>query len=87
MYGISGKWSRSAFSAELQVNNLFLSGQETKGVLDADVYRLITSSVDANYNTYATLKLSYTFEYVKKVSRSPKYQTGRGESTIIEGRY
>mgnify|MGYP003304712281 CR=1 FL=1 len=27
------------------------------------------------------------FEYGKKVSRSPKYQTGRGESTIIEGRY
>ena len=87
MYGISGKWSRNAFSAELQVNNLFLSGQETKGVLDADVYRLITSSVDANYNAYATLKLSYTFEYGKKVGRSPKYQTGRGESTIIEGRY
>ena len=87
MYGISGKWSRSAFSAELQVNNLFLSGQETKGVLDADVYRLITSSVDANYNAYATLKLSYTFEYGKKVGRSPKYHTGRGESTIIEGRY
>lgn len=87
MYGISGKWSRNVFSAELQVNNLFLSGQETKGVLDADVYRLITSSVDANYNAYATLKLSYTFEYGKKVGRSPKYQTGRGESTIIEGRY
>ena len=87
MYGISGKWSCNAFSAELQVNNLFLSGQETKGVLNADVYRLITSSVDANYNAYATLKLSYTFEYGKKVGRSPKYQTGRGESTIIEGRY
>ena len=87
MYGISGKWSRNAFSAELQVNNMFLSGQETKGVLDADVYRLITSSVDANYNAYATLNLSYTFEYGKKVGRSPKYQTGRGESTIIEGRY
>ena len=87
MYGISGKWSRNAFSAELQFNNLFLSGQETKGVLDAYVYRLITSSVDANYNAYATLKLSYTFEYGKKVGRSPKYQTGRGESTIIEGRY
>ncbi len=87
MYGISGKWSRSAFSAELQVNNMFLSGQETKGVLDADVYRLTTSSVDANYNAYATLNLSYTFEYGKKVGRSPKYQTGRGESTIIEGRY
>ena len=87
MYGISGKWSRNVFYAELQVNNLFLSGQETKGVLDADVYRLITSSVDANYNAYATLKLSYTFEYGKKVGRSPKYQTGRGESTIIEGRY
>lgn len=49
--------------------------------------RLITSSVDANYNAYATLKLSYTFEYGKKVGRSPKYQTVRGESTIIEGRY
>lgn len=87
MYGISGKWSHKAFSAELQVNNLFLSKQKTIGVLDTDVYRLTTSSVDANYNAYATLKLSYTFEYGKKVSRSPKYQTGRGESTILEGRY
>lgn len=87
MYGVSGKWSRNAFSAELQVNNLFLSEQKTKGVLNTDVYHLITSSVDANYNAYATLKLSYTFEYGKKVSHSPKYQTGRGESTIIDGRY
>lgn len=87
IYGISGKWSRKAFSAELQTNNLFLSKQKTKGILDTDVYHLITSSVGANYNAYATLKLSYTFEYGKKVSRSPKYQTGRGESTIIKGRY
>ena len=63
----------------------FCPDKRQKGVLDADVYRLITSSVDANYNAYATLKLSYTFEYGKKVGRSPKYQTGRGESTIIEG--
>lgn len=30
--------------------------------------RLITSSVDANYNAYATLNLSYTFEYGKRLA-------------------
>lgn len=60
--------------------------QKSKGVLNADAYRLIASSVDASCNAYAALKSSYTFEYGKKVSRLPKYQTGRGESTIIEGR-
>lgn len=87
IYGISGKWSQKAFSAELQVNNLFASKQATKGTLYSDVYQLTTNSVDVTNNAYASLKMIYTFEYGKKVNRSPKYQTERGESTIIEGRY
>ena len=52
--------------------------------LTSDVYCMNKRQVRKSDSSFASLKVIYSFDYGKKVSRSPKYETKSAESNILK---
>ena len=82
-YGLSAEWSHNNLSLIAEAKNLF-ADNAIESSLTSDFYCMNTRQVRKSDNAFASLKLIYSFDYGKKVSRSPKYETKTAETNILK---
>lgn len=87
-YGLAVGWNRDDLSLELRATNPFVPSHRKKNemAISSDAYSMNSATTGDSYNQCLTLKVTYTFEYGKKVSRSEKVNVGGGESSILKGK-
>ena len=83
-YGISAEWSHDNLTLIADAKNLLFTEKAMESFLASDAYCMEKHQVRKSDNTFASLKIIYSFEYGKKVSRSPKYETKNTESNILK---
>lgn len=83
-YGISAEWSHNNLTLIADAKNLLFTGKAMESFLASDAYCMEKRQVRKSDNAFASLKIIYSFEYGKKVSRSPKYETKNAESNILK---
>ncbi|MBO4663431.1 MAG: hypothetical protein J5663_03350 [Bacteroidaceae bacterium] len=82
-YGLSAEWSHNNLSLIAEAKNLF-ADNAIESFLTSDVYCMNKRQVRKSDNSFASLKVIYSFDYGRKVSRSPKYETKSAESNILK---
>lgn len=85
-YSITIGWDYKMLSLKTNINNLFFMHREVTSSAVSDVYSFLYSNNNQTYNQNASIKVVYTFEYGKKVTRSYRYNSVGSESAILKGK-
>lgn len=84
LYDVSVEWSHANLAVVVIVRNLFMQGNERTRSFIAPNYQYFGRRVSERDNSFASIKVSYSLEYGKKVNRSPKYESKAAESSILK---
>lgn len=84
LYDLSVEWSHANLAVVVTVRNLFMQGNERTRSFIAPNYQCFGSRVSERDNSFASVKVSYSLDYGKKVNRSPKYESKATESSILK---
>ena len=79
----SAQWNHGNFSTEISVANPFLRNNEYVEWMHSEAYSTHSILRKDIYNQYLCARITYTIDYGKKVSKSPKYTSTGSESAII----
>ena len=83
-YQLSAMWNHGNWAIEANANNLFMMKNNIVDELSASYYSFKQIDQSRSYNQYANLKIVYSFDYGKKISKSPDYKHQNSESAILK---
>ena len=85
-YSVTIGWDYKMLSLKVNMDNLFFTHQGINNFATSDIYSFSYSTNNQAYNQSASIKVAYTFEYGKKVTRSYIYNSIGSESAILRGK-
>ena len=83
-YQLSVMWNHGKWAVEANANNLFMMKNHIVDELSAPYYSFKQINQSRSFSQYATLKIVYSFDYGKKVSKTPEYKHQNSESAILK---
>lgn len=83
-YQLSAMWKHGNWAIEANANNLFMMKNNIVDELSTPYYSFKQINQSRSYNQYATLKIVYSFDYGKKISKTPDYEHKNSESAILK---
>ena len=83
-YQLLAMWNHGKWAIEANANNLFMMKNKIADELSASYYSFKQIAQSRSYNQYASLKIVYSFDYGKKISKSPDYKHQNSESAILK---
>ena len=83
-YRLSAMWSHGNWAIEAIANNLFMIKNHIVDKLSAPCYSFKQINQSRSFNQHATLKVVYSFDYGKKISKTPDYKHQNSESAILK---
>lgn len=83
-YQLSAMWNHGNWAIEANANNLFMMKNNIVDELSASYYSFKQIDQSRSYNQYANMKIVYSFDYGKKISKSPDYKHQNSESAILK---
>lgn len=83
-YSLSAEWTRGDLAVILRADNLFMRDAAWERHLSAPVYTMSERAVSQRDNSFASIKLVYSIDYGKRVSRSPRFEPKGSESNILK---
>lgn len=83
-YSLSAEWTHGNWAVVLRTNNLFVQDNAWKRQLSAPAYSMSERVLSERDNSFASVKLVYSIDYGKRVSRSPRYEAKESDSNILK---
>ena len=83
-YFLTIGYVHGAFQTEINAYNLLFHKQDIVRNIDVPVYQQLQTTTSLQTHQYASLRLSYTFNYGKKTNKAPNYTRQATESAILQ---